>query len=181
MPIPFRDQRPNTGSELAGYLRFVDEDAGRGIRAALFLVNARGEPVDFTFTRADIPASFLWRAGEARRNAIAALSAALFSSCSVAPALLLVRAEEVHPSLFAEDILVDIPLGRLATVMDAVHGVGDQSESLGNSIDVYWIGGAPTGESVARQLLSALNSRGLLLEPFERAAQGLTEAFTKAW
>jgi hypothetical protein len=180
MPIPFRDLRSDGGSALAGYMRFVDEDAGRGIRAALFLVNARGEPVDFTFTRADIPASFLWRTGEARRNAVAALSASLFSSCSVAPAVLLVRAEEVHPGVFAEDVLVEIPLGRVASAADVVHGAGDHSESLGESIDVYWIGSAPAAESVARQLLDALGVRQLLLEPFDRAAQGLTEAFTKA-
>lgn len=178
MPIPFRDLRLEGGSALAGYMRFVDEDAGRGIRAALFTVNARGEPVDFTFTRVNTPVSFLWRPGEARRNAVAALSASLFATCIAAPALLLVRAEEVHPGVYAEDVLVEVPLGRVAVGASSVHGADDRLESLGDAIDVYWIGGAPPGESVARQLLDALSGRGLLLEPFDRAAQGLAEAFT---
>lgn len=180
MPIPFRDQRSEGGSALAGYLRFVDEDGGRGMRAALFLVNARGEPVDFTFTRADVPASFLWRPGEARRNAVAALSTSLFSACTVAPAVLLVRAEEVHPSVFLEDVLVEAPLGRVGASSGTVHGAGDQLESWDGSVDVYWVGAAPAADSVARQLLDALRGRQLLLEPFDRIALGLDEAYVEA-
>lgn len=179
MPIPFRDLRSDSGSALAGYMRFVDEDGGRGLRAALFLVNAHGEPVDFTFTRADVAASFLWRPGEARRNAVAALAASLFSSCSIAPAVLLVRAAEVHPAIFAEDVLIEIPLGRVASSAEAVHGASDQPETWGDSLDIYWIGGAPAPDSAARQVLDALRARMLLVEPFDRAAQGLTEAYTE--
>src|SRR5215218_9578947 len=104
MAVPFRDLRQEDNTGLAGYLRFVGEENGRGIRAALFLVNARGKPIDFAFSRIDVPASFLWRAGEARRHAVASLAAILFQACPKAPALLLALADEVHPNLFTEDL-----------------------------------------------------------------------------
>src|SRR6266542_2301820 len=77
MAVPFRDLTEREELGLAGYLRFVDEPDARGIRAALFFVNGRGEPVEFSFSRIDVPASFLWRAGEARRQAITALAKSL--------------------------------------------------------------------------------------------------------
>jgi hypothetical protein len=110
MTVPFRDRAEYEDFGLAGYLRFVEEPDSKGIRGALFCVNSRGEPIDFSFTRIDVGASFLWRLGDARRHAVTALCKALFAACPKEPALLLSLAEEVSPRVFTEDIEVGAPL-----------------------------------------------------------------------
>ena len=57
MPVPFRDDAEIKALGLAAYLKM--ERDGSGYRGALFLVNARGEPVEFTYTRVEIPHTFL--------------------------------------------------------------------------------------------------------------------------
>lgn len=178
MPIPFRDHSDTEDLGLAGYLRFVDEDGGRGLRGALFLVNGRGEPADFCFSHVDIPASFLWRAGEARRHAVRVLCGALFGACTREPTLLLARVDEVPPLVFAEDLEVHIPIGRVSGATAApVQAAVEVSEELGEALHVFWMREPPGAESKARRLFDALSGRGLAAEPFERAAVGLEEAF----
>src|SRR5438093_236090 len=139
MPVPFRDVRDEEGLGLAGYLRFVTEENGRGVRGALFLVNARGEPVDFAFSRIDIPASFLWRAGEAKRHAVACLAAVLFQACSRIPSLLLALSGEVDPRLFTEYLIVDMPVCRVADAADVPYAAGESPETLANAIHLFWV------------------------------------------
>ena len=177
MAIPFRDLRSEEDLGLAGYLRFVPEAEGRGLRGALFLVNARGEPVDFAFSRVDVPASFLWRAGEAKRHAVAALTSALFQASPKNPNILLALADEVNTHLFTEDILVDIPLCRVANAEDIPHAVTESVETLSVTAHLFCVAQPPTEDSLARKLLACLQARQILTEPFERAARGLEEAF----
>ncbi len=177
MPVPFRDLRNEGDLGFAGYLRFVSEEDGRGIRSALFLVNGRGEPVDFAFSRIDVPASFLWRTGEAKRHAVAGLAATLFQACPKTPALLLALADEVHPRLFTEDLIVGIPLCRVAEGENVPFAVSESMESLSNTVHLFWAGQPPTEDSSARRLLEALLARQLTTEPFERMLRGLEEAF----
>ena len=180
MAIPFRDRSDEEPAGLVGYLRFVDESNGKGIRGALFCINVRGEPVDFSFSRVDIPASFLWRAGDARRHAVAALGKVLFTACSQEPILLLARAEETPARVFTEDLEVQVILGRVAGGPDMVHAVNEIPETLGEEVHVFWVGEQPVADSPARRLLQALQMRSLLVEPFERAAVGLEEAFRQS-
>ena len=177
MPVPFRDLRDEDSLGLAGYLRFISEDDGRGVRGALFLVNARGEPVDFAFSRIDVPASFLWRAGEAKRHAIASLAAVLFHACPKAPSVLLALSDEVHPRLFTEDLVVEVPLCRVAEGDTVPYSVDESVDALSGRLHLFWVGQTPDGDSPARRVLSALQSRQLTTEPFERAAKGIDEAF----
>ncbi|MDP9340680.1 MAG: hypothetical protein M3Q23_00950 [Actinomycetota bacterium] len=176
MPIPFRDHGDVDDLGLAGYLRFVDEGAG-GLRGALFLVNGRGEPVEFCFSRVDVPASSLWRASEARRQAVRALCLPLFTACPREPLLLLARAEEVPPPVFAEDLEVLVPLCRVADGAAAAHAASEWAEELNDALHVFWVAAPPAPDSPVRVLLDALRGRGLMLEPFERAARGIDEAF----
>lgn len=177
MPVPFRDLRDEDNLGTAGYLRFVSEDGGRGIRGALFLVNARGDPMDFAFSRIDVPASFLWRSGEAKRHAVASLAAVLFQACPKAPSLLLALSEEVHPRLFTEDLIVEVPLCRVAEGGSVPYAVVESVETLSSTLHLFWVGQTPDDNSTARRVLGALQSRQLTTEPFERAAKGIEEAF----
>lgn len=177
MPVPFRDLTEDESLGLAGYLRFEEEPGARGIRAALFFVNSRGEPTDFSFSRIDTQASFLWRTGETRRRAVTALAKALFVASVKNPTLLLVLADEVPPRVFSEDLVVEVPLCRIAGDGTVVHAPNESQELLAQAIHLFWVGEQPMPESPARRLLEALHSRRLLTEPFERAATGLEEAF----
>ncbi len=177
MPIPFRDLREDDCLDLAGYLRFIGEEDGRGIRAALFLVNARGEPIDFAFSRMDVSASFLWRTGEAKRNAVSRLAATLFEACPRVPCLLLALSAEVHPRVFTEDLLVDVPVCRVADTEDVPRALSETAESLSGQVHLFWVAKPAEESSPARRLLDALQARQILTEPFDRAARGIEEAF----
>jgi hypothetical protein len=177
MPIPFRTLRDEDSLGLAGYLRLITEEKGRGIRGALFLVNARGEPVDFAFSRIDVSVSFLWRTGDAKRTAVVSLVAALFQACPKVPSLLLALSAEVHPLLFTEDLVLEVPICRVADGGDAAPAISEASESLSTAIHLFWVGQPPEEGSPARRLLDALQARHIITEPFQRAALGIEEAF----
>jgi len=165
VPISFRELADNEALGLVGYLRFVEEPNARGMRAALFYVNERTDPVNFSFTRVDMPASFLWRTGDKRRRAVTELAKALFNASPVTPTLLLALADEVPPRVFTDDLVISVPLCRIER---------EGSTAMGH---IFWVNEQPTPESQARRLLDALHGRRLLIEPFERAAIGLEEAF----
>jgi hypothetical protein len=162
---------------LAGLLRFQTEPEGRGVRAALFVVSSRGEPVEFSFTRIDLSGSFLWRAGEANRNAVCRLARTLFEATSAQPSLLLALAEETPPRVFTEDLMVRIPICRVSTGGTTVQAPQEISEFIADTLHLFWIGSIPDEGSIPRRLADSLRARHLLTEPFERASVGLREAF----
>ena len=164
MPIPYRTTARTADGTTAAYLCILEDADGKSVRGALFLTNERSEPLDFCFNRVDLPASFLWRPGEARRHGARALATSLFTAIGPTPDALLVHRDQVPAGLFTADIQVEIPTCTLA--------------SRGDQVDVSWVGGQPAGGSVARILLDALVERGLVMEPFERAARGLDEVYS---
>jgi hypothetical protein len=178
MPVPFRDLVEGEPSGLAAYFKVIEEPNARGLRAALFCITARGEPVDFTFSRIALPSPVLWRAGDQRRNAVAALCKVLFAATSQTPTLLLVLADEVPPRVLGEDLEVRIPACRLSSDDLQPYGVEETPESLDGALNLFWSGaGRPPEGSEAHALIEILRARNLILEPFERATRGLDEAF----
>lgn len=147
------------------------------MRGALFLVNSRGEPMDFSFARVDIHASFLWRPGEAHRQAVTALCRTLFVAATHAPHLMVGLAEEVPAAVFTDDLEVAVPLCRVAGPTALAYASTESLEELPGAQHVFWVGRPPDAESDARSLLNALIARQGLVEPFERAALGLKEAY----
>lgn len=176
MPIPYRDIRDPIDSGLAGFLRFISGSTERTIYGALFLVNARGEPIDFTYAEVDVAASFLWRAGEARRNALASLSVALFETCPRTPSVLLGLADEIPAPLFSEDIRVDVPVCLVADDAGLASRTGLDAEPASMSLHIFWVGASPEPGTDAQAVFESLRGRRLLIEPFERAALGIEEA-----
>ena len=177
LPVPFRDLTAGDGDEAAGYLRFIDEPDGKGIRGALFIVSSRGQPVDFSFTRIDVHSGFLWRAGEARRQAVTSLTKALFQAATRVPDVILALANEVPPRVFTEDLEVGVPLCRVTMAEMTVQAGSEEEERLSDSVNLFWVNGRPPPESPSRSLIEALNGRQLLTEPFDRASIGMQEAF----
>lgn len=89
MPIPFRDANELEDLGTAGYLKIKQMPDVSGYLGALFLTNARGEPIEFTYNRIKTPHTFLWRNDDIRRHAARKLTASLLSLCPKIPRLLL--------------------------------------------------------------------------------------------
>ncbi|MBI2908741.1 MAG: hypothetical protein HYX92_13955 [Chloroflexi bacterium] len=180
MPIPFRDADELDDLGLAGYLKIQAAREGSGYLAALFLINARGEPIEFTYNRIDAPHTFLWREEDIRRHAARKLTASLLSLCPRTPRLILCLAEEVASELFCQDIQLSIPVCRIAPAIKAVPysatEVLDTVEAEA-PMNLFWYPAKPLDDAVELKLLDRLMACGLLAEPFERALIGLKEVY----
>ena len=179
MPVPFKNAMNGDTPGVVGFLRVLDEEDGAGIRAALFAASAVDAPLEFCFTRADFDDSALWRTGEARRVAIASLIRELFLSANRTPDIILGLADEIPPQVFSEDIAVDVPVCRVSTDPAPRRGVSEEIERLGSSLFLVWSAAPPAVGSVARRLLAALAERPNPLEPFDRVAAGIAEAYVE--
>ena len=180
MPIPFRDADEIEELGHAAYLRIVAMPDGSGRLGALFTVNARGEPVEFTYNRIDTPHAFLWRADDVLRFAARKLTASLLELCPEAPRLILCRAEEVGSEVFGREIRVSVPVCRVApTVKPASHWASEAPDAIeaDELLNLFWIPAKPPDDAPERRLLNELVARGLALEPFDRALRGLSEAY----
>lgn len=180
MPIPFRDSEELESLGSAGFLRFLPLAAENSVLGALFLVNSRSEPLEFSYNRIELPQRFLWRSQDLRRHAVRRLAASLFEICPRVPGVLLCLAEEVDAELFSEELEVSVPVARLAEEAALVgQAAGEEREVLAEEqpVQVFWIGGRPPEEAPERRLVAHLAERGLLLEPFARAAAGLREVY----
>ncbi len=180
MPIPFRDAEDVDEFGAAAYLK-VQRSPGGTHLAALFLINARGEPLEFAYNRVDVPQNFLWRAADLKRSAERKLATSLLEVCGRIPRILLCQADEVGSELFCEDIQVSIPVGRIGDPLrpNAYSGRERQETMAGaGQAHIFWFPSQPPEGSIERELLDRLVVRGLLMEPFERAALGLSEVFS---
>ncbi|TMC08148.1 MAG: hypothetical protein E6J41_14455 [Chloroflexi bacterium] len=175
MSVPFKDAAELDAGGTAAFLRILRGDPSRG---ALFQVNARGAPVEFTYNRVDLPSAALWRPEQLEREAAKALAASLFEAARRTPLVLLCLAAEVDAALFSEDLEVQIPVCRVAVGEDALPNAAssERADSDDVTAHLFWRPALPSAESPPRRLVTALTSRGLLLEPFERALAGLDEA-----
>lgn len=145
------------------------------------MVNARGEPLEFTYTRIDTPSTFLWRQNDVERHAVRKLTASLLSLCPRVPRVIFCLAEEVAAELFCEDIRVSIPVCRLASQTVAVAFCDRESKGTANApepLRLFWFPGPPPPDSPEGRLFDRIVCTGLLLEPFERASAGLAEVFS---
>ena len=180
MPIPFRDADDLAELGATAYLTIRPLEEGRGFEGALFLTNARGEPLEFTYNRVETPHSFLWRKEDIRRHAQNRLTISLLSICPVTPKLLLALARETGSVLFCRDIRVSLPVCRIASTSEMVSitaGEVRETMEMADPLNLFWFPGPPPEDTTERRLLCELANRGLLLEPFERAQIGLDEVY----
>src|SRR5262249_41537410 len=159
----------------AAYLRLTTGRVRTERLGGLLQVNAKGEPVEFTFGAVQVPTGPLWRAGDAERGGIRSLTISLFQASQRSPLLLLCLAGEVPPDLFRDEIQVILPVGRLAAGPDAAQlDEGEVEEPAAEpTVHLFWRPGPPPPESPARRLVDSLARRGLLMEPFDRIPAGL--------
>ena len=158
MPIPFSDSGDNAinpQSSIA-WLRFVVGEGGE-VRAALFLTTPDGEPLAFCFARA----------GNRSQSALGALAKSLFQAAPAEPAILLGLADEAPPRVFASDPKIEMPFCRLVP-----------ADAAGRFPQSLWETEPPSDSSQARRILDNALKRDDPLEPFNRAANCLDEAFS---
>ena len=177
MPIPFRDLWEDEPSQAAGFLRFIDEPGGNGLRGALFIMSPRGVPLEFTFTRIDVRSNVLWKVGQARNHALASLSKALFESTSHIPIAVFALADETPADVFSENLKLEVSLCRVATQEADPATPAGEVQQIADSLSLLWVNGPPVPGGETAKLVDLLEGRRLLLEPFERAALGIQEAF----
>lgn len=180
MPIPYRDADDLEELGTVAYLKVESLPGNAGYLGALFLINARGEPIEFTYNRIDTPQTFLWRQEDLRRHAARKLTASLFSLCPRTPRLLLCLAKEVGSELFCQDIQVSIPVCRIASANEIFPSADEETRDIlqtSEPLQVFWFPGKPAEDAIELRLLHLLAARGLLLEPFERASLGLREVY----
>ena len=180
MPIPYRDADDLNELGTAGYLKIEPSSAGSGYLGALFLINARGEPIEFTYNRIETPHTFLWRQADIRQHAERKLTASLLLVCPRTPRILLCLAEEVGSELFCQDIQLSIPVCRIAPAIKATAYSAEETVQVAETSEpmhLFWFPSRPQDDTIELRLLHELTARGLLLEPFERASVGLGEVY----
>lgn len=160
MPIPYRPVPRPAASTHAAYLHVVAN--GRLFYGGLLISDALGQPVEFVHTSAATPSGVLWPEDEAREIAHCRLAHSLFDACQKAPAVL-IATESIGSAKFCrEQLAPTIPFALV-------------SESP--TLDVTWIGQAPSGGSAASVLFEELKRRNLIAEPFDRVVAALAEVY----
>ena len=191
MPIAFRDAADLDDLGLASYLRIERSARGSTYLGAHFTINARGEPIELVYNALETPHPLLWRPADLRRHAERRLTTSLLSVAESAPRLLFCLADEVGIELFAQDVEIELPIGRVDRPDDAPRRSTDaarpapshrdaESRSLpaiAGSVHVVWQPAPPAEHSPERALFEQLSARGLLLEPFARASDALREIY----
>ncbi len=165
-------------ASLAGFFRTLSIDQETCV-GAVFLIDGRGEPLEFTYNRASVKHRRLWRERDLRSAMTRELLLSLLDTCPRDPTVLLCLAREMGPELFAEEIDVQRPVARVAPHGEAIPvSHGEEHERLGTeNLQLAWVRERPSDSTAAHRLIGRLASRGLLLEPFERLLVGLREAY----
>lgn len=158
MGIPFRDHDDINALGFAGYLKLLRD--GDEYSGAIFIVNARGEPVHFVCNQVRVISRFMWREEDLSLCASRRLLQSLFSVCPVTPILILCQASETSEQLLEYEIHGAPLVGCIAT---------------SERIEVTWYPQAPASGTPAFTLWELLSTRCLLHEPFTRAAKGMAE------
>ena len=180
MPIPFRDLDDLNELGPAAFLKVARDPTGNTCYGALFLVNARGEPLEFTFNRADAPTSSLWRPVDVRRQLERSLTISLLSVCPRVPTLLFCLASEVTGELFSREIRLSLPVCRIASSLETTPYLPEERREVlevSDPLHLFWFPDRPPDASPGLHLQQELVDRGLLVEPFERALAGLREVY----
>ena len=177
MPIPFHDlSAESTGSDAVAWLRFMEESSGEGMRAALFQTSAQGEPLAFCFSRTERRETAGKRA-TVRSTLVSSLAKSLFGAADPSPVLILALADEVPEGTFRDGIRTGPPLCRIGTERLPLHDRPAHRVPANGRFRLLWEGERHGDETPAGRLLGEIMDRGDPVEPFDRAAKCLDQAF----
>lgn len=180
MTIPYRDVLDEDERGASGaFFRTLTVDRDTFV-AALLQIDVRGEPLEFTYNRAEIKHRRLWRERDLTLAVSRELLTSLLDACPREPSALFFLAREVPSELFIRDIDIEKPVARVASNDDLIGAASiEEHERVEgtDTVQLFWVHGRPTDATPAHRLVQRLASRGLLLEPFERVLAGLREAY----
>jgi len=176
MSIPFRSAGDGD-THSAAFLRVIRDETG-GYDGVLFVMNSKGEPLEFVYSRIETPRTLLWRRHDLSRRAARELTTALFNAATSRPSVVLAKADEVEPGFFVTEVETPVATCRVAGQMASVStGADEYGEDVdAEGLHLLWSSGRPADASPERALVDRLQAAGLLTEPFERAEAGLREA-----
>jgi hypothetical protein len=181
MPIPFHDDESVEELGFAAFLHL--EPVGETLRGGLLFLNARGEPQEFVYNPLELLSDVLWRPADRLPAARRRLAATLFRAATLSPLFLFARAAATPTDLFGPggQVVLEIPVGRVSlqeeTARPAPTEVLREMETFDAAGTVCMARVLWTPQPPAAPLLPLLAERGLIIEPFDRAAAGLREAY----
>ena len=166
MPIPFDDLTEPHIDDSVAWLRFVAEEEGDGIRAALFETSCLGQPLSFSFTHVDRSAqtSSLSEMENWRQSAVFSLTKSLLRSTTGSPTLVFGLADEIPLWVVTEALRVGLPFCRIQ--------LGSE-----NAPRLLWATEQPHEETRAHHTFDKMMRRKDPFEAFTRAANCLGKAF----
>lgn len=175
MPVPFDGFSASDRLGSAAWLRFVEEEGGDGIRAALFETSGNGEPLGFCFTRVDRRDPFFMRSEDFAMSAVCAATKSLLQSAGTDPVLVFSLVDEAPMRSFTDSPSQGLPVCLVrCTGLDESQSVGPAN---GNPGQLTWAVEQPAERSDARRILDEIMDRDSPFEPFDRAGEALAEAF----
>ncbi len=178
MPIPFDDLTESNHLGSAAWLRFVEEEDGRGIRAALFETTGQGEPLAFHFTRTDTRDLSARQRDNERQIVLPSLAKSLFRASAESPALILGLADEIPPMAFRDEMRIRLPFCRVRTVSAPASPLPESGcRNNANLRQLLWETEQPHETSDTNRILKEVLEFDDPFEPFERAAKCLSKAF----
>ena len=181
MPIPFDDLTEPKHPGAVAWLRFIEEEDGMGLRAALFETSAQAEPLAFHFTGADTRDLTVRQRGNARQIALSSFAKSLFRASAESPALIFGLADEIPLGAFSDEMRVKLPFCRIRST-DLIKPLARTGYEYGGRDNGYhqqllWVTGQPSESSDASRILYEMMDLDDPFEPFERAAKCLSKAF----
>lgn len=156
-------------ADVIAWLRVITEP-GSGVRAALFETTIEGDPLGFCFTGVGEFHRSVHH-GTASPEAVSSSLKVLLRTAATSPTLLLGHAAELATALGDSAAPVRVPFCLLGSTghRRAVDAAADPAAT--------WLGRPPAANSDATRLLETILASPDPLEPFERAAKALREAF----
>lgn len=168
MPVPYRKSPPVLSTRCAGFLDVVWLPSSRTFYGALFLIDARGQPVEFVHSHLSAPAGFLWPEDQVRSAGVASLCHALFEACKREPELLVCRPTLGSAAYCRAEIAPQVPFAMVSPAVS--DGPPEWS----------WINDPPPPSMPAASLAEEIKRRGFAVEPFSRIRDGLRECYPDA-
>lgn len=146
------------------------------MRAALLQTSVQGEPLAFCFSRVGRHESVgPW--GTVKPEVLSSLAKSLFGATTRSPTLILALADETPADAFIEGIQGGPPFCRVIKASVGTDGDSAHRDSSNASYQPLWVARHRTEDSQVNRLVNDIMSRADPVEPFERAAKGLEEAF----
>ena len=177
MPIPFDDLTAESNlHDTVAWLRFVKEEDGKGIRAALFETSSDSQPLGFYFTRVDMSAPCPSHSDDPIQAVLKSLAKSLFQTTIGSPALIFSLADEIPARMFTDDLQIGLPFCRIIPA-SLSRPLANTSAANGHSQQMLWAAQQPHEGSDERRILNEVTQRNDPFEPLDRAARCIAEAF----